>query len=240
MKDDELDLWKRYGQGDEDARETLILNYLYLVKIQVLRISKKVFWASREDLMQEGVKGLIAALEKYNPESGNEFAAYARKFIRGAVFRNPEVIRDLTRYQYENHRKVKDIHDALMREWGRKPNIDEIVERSGLTADQVINALNASSIAFAQGFTDYDMESTVSQSAVEIEEERILIREAFSLLSKQTGLILVEHYWNGLSDREIAEKFEMKVDTVKKCRQRAINKLRTLLEAERGSEHNES
>lgn len=233
MKADELHLWQQYGLGDENARETLILYYLYLVKVQVVRISQKVFWANREDLMQEGVKGLIAALEKYDPESGNEFAAYARKFIRGAVFRNPEVIRDLSRYQYENHRIVKHVHDELMQEWGRKPNIEEIAERSGLTADQVTNALNASSIAFAQGFPDYDLESTARLRALELEEEKILIQEAFSQLSKKAGLILVEHYLKGLSDREIAEKCGMKEDTVKKTRQRAINKLRKLLDAEK-------
>jgi RNA polymerase sigma factor (sigma-70 family) len=229
MKDDELDLWTRYSQGDKNAREELILYYLYLVKNQVAITSRRAPWANREDLMQEGVKGLITALSVYKRESGKDFAAYARKFIRGAVFRNPEVIRDLTRYQYENYRKARKAHDALMLEKGRKPTTEEIVERSALTADQVTNAFNATSIAFARGAPDYDPELTVTKSSIELEDERILTQEALSQIGKKAAMILIEYYWYGRSDTEIAERIGMKEDTVKKNRKRAIEKLRKQL-----------
>lgn len=239
MKDDELDLWKRYNEGDENVREELILYYLYLVKIQVARVSRRAPWANREDLMQEGVKGLITAISVYNPKKGSEFEAYARKFVRGAVFRNPEVIRDLTRYQYENYRKVRKVHDALMIELERKPTIEEIIERSGLTEDQVTNALNATNIAFAEELPDYEPESMVSKNSIELEDGKILIQELLPQLSEKAAMVLIEHYWNGRSDREIAEKFGMKEDTIKKIRTRAIKKLGSLLEAKKGSEHYE-
>lgn len=233
MEDAELDLWRRYAHGDEDAREKLILHYLYLVKIQVGRISRKIPWGNKEDLTQEGVKGLITALALYDPNRGAEFAAYAQKFIRGAVFRNPEVFRDLTRYQDDNRRKVKKVHDALMRELERQPTIDEIVERSGINADQVRNALSAASIAFAQGISDQDPEALISQKTIELDDDRILIRGLLSQLSEKAAMILIEHFWNGRTDREISEKFGIKEDTVKKTRQRAISKLRMLMEAKK-------
>lgn len=233
MKEDELGLWKRYSQGEGQVREELILHNLFLVKIQVGKISRLVRWANREDLMQEGIKGLITALEEFDPDSGNEFAAYAWKFIRGAIFRNPEVVRDLTRRQYDNYRKVKNIHDSLVQELERKPTVEEIVEASGFSADQVMNAFDATSIAFAEGFPDNDPESAVSERTVELQDERILIQEAVSRLRKKEQLLLCEHYWNDQSDREIAEKYGMKEDTVTKTRKRAIKKLRALLEVER-------
>jgi RNA polymerase sigma factor (sigma-70 family) len=230
MKDDELGLWKRYSQGDQPVREELILRYLYLVKIQVGKISRLAHWANREDLMQEGIKGLITALEGFDPDGGGEFAAYAWKFIRGAIFRNPELQRDLTRRQYDNYRKVINVHDTLMQELGRRPALEEIVEASGLSAGQVMNAFDATSIAFAEGLPDNDSESAISKGTAEIQYERILIKEALSRLGEKEVLILTEHYWGDQSDRAIAEKFGMKEDTVTKTRKRAIKKMRALLE----------
>jgi len=238
MKDDELDQWRRYKNGDADAHEELILHYLYLVKIQVGVTCRKASWASREDLMQEGIKGLMTALALYKPDSGKEFEAYAQKFIRGAVVRNPEVSR-MGRYQYEIYRDVGKAHDELMRELGRMPNIEEIVERSGLTEDQVNNALNATSICFARQFSDYDAESITGRATVAHEDERILIQELLCRLGKKTRRIVIEYYWNGRTDEEIAGRFGMKKDTIKKNRQRAITKLGTLIEAEKGTERYE-
>jgi RNA polymerase sigma factor (sigma-70 family) len=232
MKADELALWRRYKEGDEAAHEELMLRYLYLVKRQVSKKLIDITWANAEDLMQEGAQGLMTAISKYDFERGSNFKNYAETFILGAIVRNPEVIRDGTRHQYENnYRKARKAHDELMEELGRKPTIDEIVERSRLTPTKVMNALNAASIAFPKEIPDDYAESASGRNPVEIEDEKILLRELLLNLSEKEALIVIEHELNGLEDREIAGKFGLNEEAVKKARQRAMKKLQEMVKA---------
>jgi len=230
MTDDEIALWQRYKQGDEAARKELIMYYLPLVKFFAGKLFRILYWAEREDLSQEGAIGLIHAVQSFKPESGNEFRPYARKAIRGAIFRNPEVVRDLTRRQHEIHSKAGKTHDLLMERLMREPTIGEIAEESGLTTEQITNAFDAVNITFAQELTFDNPGITESRQAVELSDKQVLMREIFDRLSEKEHLIFTEHYTAGLTDREIAEKYGMKENTVTTIRKRAIKKLRTLFE----------
>ncbi|MGA9768036.1 MAG: sigma-70 family RNA polymerase sigma factor [Blastocatellia bacterium] len=230
MTDDENGLWQRYGQGDETARKELISYYLPLVKLLAGRLFRILYWAEREDLMQEGVIGLIHAVRSFRPESGNEFIPYARKFIRGAILRNPEVARDLTRRQHEIYRKANKTYELLREKLMREPTMEEIVEESGLTPDQIINSFDAINIAFAQELAFENLGVTDSRKTAELSDKQILIREIFDRLNEKEHLIFTEHYTSGLTDREIAEKYDMNEYTVITIRKRAIKKIRALLE----------
>jgi RNA polymerase sigma factor for flagellar operon FliA len=239
MRGDEVELWERQRQGDASAREALILYYLPLVKVWVSRVSRIAYWANREDLMQEGLIGLMEAIEKFSDAGCREFRPYAGKFIQGAMLRNTEVTRDLARRQYENYRKVKNAYSALMQRHEREPAFEEVVEETGLTVEQVRNALDATHIAFAEAFADSPPEPAPAESPAESQDEIIMIREALGRLTEKQVLILTEHYWAGHSDAEIAKRHAMKEETVTKTRKRAIIKLRKLLEVEEGGEHYE-
>ena len=230
MKADELALWKRYSEGDENACGELVLYYLYLVKRQVNKKLIDITWANREDLIQEGVKGLITAISAYDFNRGSSFKDYAKNFILGAIVRSSEVIRYGTRHQYENnYRKVRDAHDELMKELERKPTIDEIIERSGLTEKKVKNAISAASIAFPEEIPEDYAGSVSGGNPVEIEDGKILLGELLLHLKEKEAMIIIEHELNGLEDREIAEKFGLNEEAVKKTRQRAMKKLQEVV-----------
>lgn len=229
MQDEELTLWKRYYAGDENGRDELILHYLYLVKGQVRIAGPKMPWVSEEDLMQEGVRGLITAITNYDFSLGSDFEAYAEKGIYGTVVRNAEVGRDMTRRQHENYRKVREAHDALMEELDRKPTHEEIVEKSGLSSLQVENALSASHISFAEEIPDDYSESAARKNVAAIEDGKVLIRELLLHLNDKEIMIVIDYYWVGLIDREIAEKYAMNEEAAKKTRQRAIEKMNNLI-----------
>jgi RNA polymerase sigma factor for flagellar operon FliA len=228
MKDDELALWKRYNDGDGNIPEELILHYLYLVKRQVNKVLIKMPKASREDLMQEGMKGLIDAISKYDVNQGSDFGAYAEKPIHGAIVGSSEVTHDFSRHQYKNnYRIVREVHDALMKELDRKPTIDEIVDRSGLSQTRVKNALSAANIAFTEEIPeDY---AKAGNNPVEVENKKIWVRELLQRLSEKEAMILIEYYCKGWTDQEIAEKFDINKETVKKTRQRAMGKLQKIV-----------
>ena len=76
-------LWQQIVQGDVEARSKLITNYQPLVfkTAMSLRLPKEQI----SEVIQEGMVGLIEAVERYNPERGVAFSLFAIHRIRGRM-----------------------------------------------------------------------------------------------------------------------------------------------------------
>jgi RNA polymerase sigma factor (sigma-70 family) len=232
MKEDELNLWERCRNGDEAACDKLILSYLPLVKFWVRRISRVATWANRDDLIQEGIIGLIKAARKFDPARGVKFTTHARHYIREAIYISPEVTRGLSRRQDENYREVRHLHDDLMRKTGRKPTFEETAEAGGLSVDQVENALASMSIAFPGAITDALESVYADEGVVQRQESIIISQNALSRLSEQERAILILYYWADRTDLEIAKQLSLTGASVSQIRYRAIKKLKRIFEPE--------
>lgn len=73
----------RSRAGDELAEEALVLRY----RRDVLACTRPFFLAGgdSEDLLQEGMIGLLSAIRQYDPSAGAGFRTYAEKCIRRRV-----------------------------------------------------------------------------------------------------------------------------------------------------------
>jgi RNA polymerase sporulation-specific sigma factor len=79
---EEETLWREYKDNDSlAARQELIYRYQPLVCkiVTILKPSEQVYL----DLFQEGIVGLVEAVERFEPERGFKFSTYARFRIRG-------------------------------------------------------------------------------------------------------------------------------------------------------------
>ncbi len=81
--DEERDCFVRAREGDESAREKLILHNLRLVS----HIVRKYYGTSgeQEDLGSIGTIGLVKAVDTFKLESGTRFATYASRCIQNAI-----------------------------------------------------------------------------------------------------------------------------------------------------------
>ena len=80
------DLAARIKAGDQVAREVLIVANLRLVANIARRYYS--YGATLDDLIQEGSRGLIYAVERYDPETHNtRFSTYASYWIRNTIQR---------------------------------------------------------------------------------------------------------------------------------------------------------
>ncbi|MGI8804399.1 MAG: sigma-70 family RNA polymerase sigma factor, partial [Thermoleophilaceae bacterium] len=82
---EEVELTKRVERGDTEAKDRMVNSNLRLVISQARRYQGQGL--SLEDLIQEGVLGLIRAVEKFDWRRGFKFSTYGTLWIRQAIQR---------------------------------------------------------------------------------------------------------------------------------------------------------
>src|SRR5204862_6079618 len=142
---EEIELAKRIERGDLDAKERMINSNLRLVVANARRYQGQGL--ALGDLIQEGMLGLIRAVEKFDWRRGYRFSTYATLWIRQAMQRGLEnsgrTIR-LPVHVEQRARKVARIERELTTRLGREPTEEEIAEEAELTLEQIIEVKSAS------------------------------------------------------------------------------------------------
>lgn len=76
-----LERWTRFS--DNRARDRLLLAYVPLVTGMARRYGRPAI--PREDLVQEGMIGLMEAFDRFDPGRGVRFSSYAKLWVRSAI-----------------------------------------------------------------------------------------------------------------------------------------------------------
>jgi RNA polymerase primary sigma factor len=140
--EEEVELAKRIERGDLEAKERMINANLRLVVSQARRFQGQGL--PMGDLVQEGMLGLIRAVEKFDWRKGFKFSTYAVLWIKQSIQRGLANSGSTIRIPVhigQRERKVKKHERELAVKLGREPTIEELVESTGLPEDQVRESL---------------------------------------------------------------------------------------------------
>jgi RNA polymerase primary sigma factor len=136
---EEIELAKRIERGDLAAKERMINANLRLVVSQARRYQGHGL--PMEDLVQEGMLGLIRAVEKFDWRRGFKFSTYGTLWIRQAIQRGLQNHGRTIRvpvHVSQRQVKVRKIESELNTKLGREPTDEEIATVAGLELDEVI------------------------------------------------------------------------------------------------------
>ncbi|MDQ3014692.1 MAG: FliA/WhiG family RNA polymerase sigma factor [bacterium] len=125
------DIWKRYKfVRSDELRNTLMENYLHLVRYNAERIHVKLPEEVQiDDLMSAGIFGLMDAINAFDLDRGVKFETYCAPRIRGAILDELRAMDWVPRLVRARSSKLGGVTKQLKTELGRSPTNEEIAKR---------------------------------------------------------------------------------------------------------------
>ena len=230
---------------DENAREELVRRFLPFARSLAMRYSGGV--EPSEDLFQVASLGLVSALERYDPERGVPFAAFAGPTILGELrrhFRDRVWTLRVPRGLQESIRAVDGAIAKLSHELERSPTVTEIAAHLELGEADVLEALEASgarrlvSLDRPTAGPDSDDDAPMAERiggedpGFELVEDRAALDAGAVVLDETEREVLQLRFAEDLTQSKIAERVGYSQMHVSRILRRALRKLREAAEVD--------
>jgi RNA polymerase sigma factor FliA len=222
------------------SEEELILGNLHLVRAIAANIRVKIpVHIETEELIHDGICGLVDAAKRYDVARRVPFALFAKHRIRGAIL---DGLRRMDPASRDFRSKAKSvemaIHD-LGNRLGRTPTTAEVAEETGIG----MHELRRLSTGYAapgsapggneQAVTSiWDLtagETTNTEAIATREELRKALTAAMAPLPRRDRHIVMLYHWRCASMREIGSRFGINESRVSQIHKRALERMAAAL-----------
>jgi len=245
--DDRILLRRYHEQGDLQAREQLIEQYMSLVRSLARRYSYR--GEQLEDLVQIGAIGLIKAIDRFDLDRGVELTTYATPNIIGEIkrhFRDKGWAVRVPRGLQELNVQLSRLVEQLTVQFGRSPTIPELAKAAGVEEEEALEALESgraytslSLSAGGGGGDDDDLDPLESlgtdEHQYEVSEDRAILAPGFKVLDERERKILQLRFFDGLTQSQIAQQVGISQMHVSRLIRRSLEKIRETIAADEES-----
>ena len=235
--DEQVELFKKYRNGDLEAKEELINGNLKLV-LSILK-SFTGRCDNMDDLFQVGCIGLIKAIDNFDLSHEVKFSTYAVPMILGEVKR---YLRDNNSVRIS--RSIKDlaykalkIKEELTNQNTKEPSISEIALELGVSEFEVTNALNALKDTVSMFEPIYNDGGDVIYLADQLSkdddsydlETKISLKEALNKIKEKEKYILIQRYMIGKTQMELAEEIGISQAQISRLEKNGLDSIKRLI-----------
>jgi RNA polymerase sigma-B factor len=231
----ERELLRRWhDHGDVTARDALAESMLPLARNLARRYANR--GEPLDDLEQVACVGLMKAIDRFDPSRDVRFATFAVPTIAGEIkrhFRDRGWMLRVPRDVQELSAKLSRARDRLTRDLGRAPTVAELAVGAESTEDRVVEALSA-----ADAYRTLSLDEPLADGAGSLEaigaddaeyertEQRMLLSSGMAELADRELEILQLRFFDGLTQREIAQRVGISQMHVSRLLRRSLEDMR--------------
>lgn len=225
---------ERAQRGDKGERDRLVVDNMPLVWSMVGRFSSS--GKDKEELFQIGMIGLMQAIERFDTTYDVRFSTYAVPLILGEIRR---FLRDdnpikVSRTIAEHRKQIQTLQQGQ-----EDISVDQIVEKTGLTREDVVLAMASARPVTSIYETAYDsgesqvllvdqLEGKEKPMEEEVVEEQILALAMQALSAEEKRLIQMRFFEN-MTQTEIAGRLGMTQVQVSRREKKILQKMREFI-----------
>ena len=229
------ELFRRYHDGDESARELLIEGNLRLVLSVIKRFENRN--EDMDDLFQVGVVGLLKAIENFNPDLDVMPSSYLCPMISGEMrryLRDNNTIR-VSRSLRDTAYRALQVRERLTAEKSKEPSVDEIAKEMGLPKESVVQALDAiqdpvslfEPVYHDGGDTLFVMDQVSDdKNGDKLWLENLSLQEAMHHLSEREKKIVALRFFEGKTQTEVSSEIGISQAQVSRLEKSALKRMR--------------
>ena len=226
-------IWAEYrATGEAGLRNRLVLQYAPLVKYVAGRLRTRMpDSVDPDDLVSDGVLGLMDAIERFEPARGLSFQTFAVPRIRGAIIDGMRSMDFVPRSVRDKLRAVQRAQVLLEERLGRVPEDTEVAREIGIPVQQ-LRDLSRQANSNHASLEDFDLADELSSAAdhqVEQGDVNASLMRVVDQLAERDQVIIALYYFEGLTLAEIGQVLGVTESRVSQVHRRATTTLREKL-----------
>ena len=242
-------IWAEYKRThDENLRNILLETYLPLVKYTAERIRAKLpDEVDLDDLVSEGIFGLMDAVDGFDPSRGVKFETYCTQRIRGAMLDHLRSLDWLPRLARSRAHRLETARQELEVKLGRAPSELELADHLGISLDELHRiqreTFSGTHVSLSKKWYETDSQKEIREIDILTDEnstdpiadiQRKDLKELITKgLNHNERLIVVLYYYEEMTMKEIGRVLNLSESRVSQMHSAILERLRSMLRERR-------
>lgn len=239
-----LQLYK--DTNDLEVKQELVMRYIYLIRS--IAVQMKDIYASFtqiDDIINEGVLVIMAAIDKFDIEKNVKFETYISKRIKGMIIDLARKQDWVPRSTRKSARNIDEAVTILYNKLGHYPTVQEVSDYLNITPEKYQEAMRKAALFNILSLDMVLAESQENRASVKMPrgeekeqpENQIVKKEVSEILAQgidelkeNERLVISLYYIEELNMRQIAKVMQVSEPRISQIHTNAIRKMRKYMQ----------